>query len=159
MIKKGLIIFLTFFLFPQVMLAADICLSGWGTAAYNGTGVDTGTLHSAPYYQVDATHIICATGIGGSDRWYLTGSTANCTSGPADYYSDVGPGSNVLMAGGWTVSTGDSPAGVISALACPAPTSTPETSSIINNPNQDLFNGFIIFIIGFFGITWLFKKR
>lgn len=33
------------------------------------------------------------------------------------------------------------------------------TSSIISNPNQDLFNGFIIFFICLIFIIWFFKKN
>lgn len=42
----------------------------------------------------------------------------------------------------------------------PVATSTASTTiEYINNPNQDLFNGFILFMIGFFGMSWLFAKK
>jgi len=41
----------------------------------------------------------------------------------------------------------------------PDASTTVATTTTINNPNQDVFNGVLLFFIGFFGIIWLFKKR
>jgi len=31
--------------------------------------------------------------------------------------------------------------------------------TVINNPNQDLFNGIVLFLVSFFGTVWLFRRR
>lgn len=33
------------------------------------------------------------------------------------------------------------------------------TSTVINNPNQDFFNGVLLFLVSFFGTVWLFRRR
>jgi hypothetical protein len=38
-------------------------------------------------------------------------------------------------------------------------TTTVATTTLISDPNRDFFNGQLLFLIGFFGIIWLFKKR
>jgi len=38
-------------------------------------------------------------------------------------------------------------------------TSTAATSTPVNDPNRDLFNGFLLFFMSFFGMVWLFRRR
>lgn len=37
-------------------------------------------------------------------------------------------------------------------------TTSTTTVSIVNNPNQDVFNGIMVFLISLFGILWVFRK-
>jgi len=41
----------------------------------------------------------------------------------------------------------------------PPATTTTATTTTIDNPNQDFTNGVLLFLIGFFGMIWLFGKR
>jgi len=38
-------------------------------------------------------------------------------------------------------------------------TATTTTAGLINNPNQDFFNGVVLFLVSFFGTVWLFRRR
>jgi len=139
---------------------ADLFLEGWGTEEANGCYIDQedGTWNNG-------TYDIYSAGIEGVDMY--------CRIGTIDpetqlYYGQIGTGEAAVPCSEanaqtvtWLVDTGESPAGTVVA-GCEAPPEPPATTTasttIINNPNQDMFNGFLIFFMAWFGLMWMFRR-
>lgn len=63
--------------------------------------------------------------------------------------------------GGWTVSDlcVTDTLGDCGSAPPPMPTSTVASTTVMNNPNQDFFNGIVAFFAMFYGMIWLFRKQ
>jgi len=169
-----------FFAVP-VFAAGEVCVAGFGDTATNGTYTVTGSLHSRPTYS-NGTDVLCSDAT--TVLWYATSGLSNCNTGPANYYSNsVGSAEatpDLVPAGAWNVSGGASPAGTVVAgicgsggggavqappfeaifgLAATTTASSTHTVSIVDNPTQDVFNGYILFLSGMFAMLWLFKRK
>jgi len=99
--------------------------------------------------------------------WSRTGSPDN----GAYFRNAYGTGSGYFWNGGagWFEESGESLIfSIEGALASstdpdpdpdPDPTATTTTSGVINNPNQDIFNAIMVFLISYLGVVWLFRRR
>jgi len=109
--------------------------------SYNASWV--GLLDDGEYYA-----IVSYNGVGGTD---CTGDdVSTCVS---DLSSENRYQTTVCLSVlGGVGSEGD-------CLPPPPPDPPTATSTIISNPNQDFFNGILLFLIGMFGMIYIFKKR
>lgn len=132
---------------------------------FDGSGfTDTGILWSANTwysvlfeYDIDNARIRVTVNGGTPSSWVAVTATnvdglslrAPSTSGGNTYVDDI-----VVSNGTTPTPSGD---GLYPSGAEVFGTSTSFT--IVDNPTQDLFNGFILLLIGFFGMVWFFKKK
>jgi len=183
--KKAVKFFLStfIFLFPFVALAAYptnddgvncLLVSGAGTSAYNDYYSPTGTHGGVEYYQSAGGLLIYAIN-SGAGYWGMWTSFEEAN--PIAYAKS---GNTAPSSGSWGVDAfGSSPAPTVSVFGATCPTPPPpvghvwsfgdifgaatssasSTIAIVDNPTQDVFNGFIMFCVGMTLMMWLFKKR
>lgn len=103
----------------------------------------TGSLSSSDYYYMDDSS--SAPPYGGVKKWeasswsaYVTNNWKFTLTGSAGGSSHKNPFDEIF--------------GVASSTAS-------STISIVDNPTQDVMNGFILFFMSFGGVVWFFKKR
>jgi len=150
-------------LFATSEAHADLFLEGWGTEAANGCYIDQedGTWSNGTYE-------IYTAGIIETDTYCRVGTVDPETQA---YYGQIGTGIDAVPCDEtnaetiiWQVDTGDSPAGTVEANApgCESPPEPPATTTasttLINNPNQDMFTGWLVFFMAWFGIMWMFRR-
>lgn len=167
------------YVFYAPVAYADFRGSGFGDARMNDCFVSSGVTPddgSQVWANPTNTYFIVVSAIDGYYRSSDLSLDIDPYYGPpptVEYYK--APGGD-LTTGTWLVNTGTSPAGTFIFDLCPPPTPpTPVATSsetavfpgheastsyqIIDNPNQDYFNGLLAFMAGVVIIIWIFKGR
>jgi len=158
--KKILFAFALFFL-PVVAFAADMEASGYGTGGTNGVYIDQSTsVNGYPSYY-NGAYYLCH--MNTAHTWEI-GIDGLCIDGSGTapyYYTDDVAGTPDLVTT-WLVNDGASPAGTVVEYDPGSPdpdASSTATTTPINDPNRDFFNGMVLFFGGLWFVVWLFKSR
>jgi hypothetical protein len=144
-----------------------------GVYIYNEAGgypnalLDTGSLISPASLTTNPGGVATTTGwtttlSTGTNYWLVLNRTGSINAvNRYGWAAFAGTGAtSAVNTGSWAADT-NSFVYEIDGTAVVAPTSTTATATttLISDPNRDFFNGQLLFLIGFFGIIWLFKKR
>lgn len=170
--KYSLEVFLVFILisFPVYSFAftQGYTGSGWGSGNANVDFCDSGNTSQGYEYFWNTGHdyfLAIQTSLGFDRYWTVTTDL----NGSADYYHDYGGtgGANADTPDtvpSWTVNLGNSPSGTFVSIDCDGGgggggTEDSNTStSTINQSQENIFHGIIIFMISFLGMFWMLKS-
>jgi len=167
------VILSVFIVTPARALAADCYIvSAAGSTVTNGTYTnigDSATVYAGTGYAgIDAFGlnglltgpILVVTGSGTINAYELRGFTSPGDYGDGYYYNNAGAGGSYT-----TINTvnaqGSSPVPTIVLDDCSDPTPPSGTSTVyyVDNPTQDLFYGYILFLAGMTLIIWIMRGR
>jgi len=137
---------------------ADVCVSGSGSA--DGRWIYTGELNAHPYYTKGGRYLDYPNnGIG----WYM-GETV-LGAGAVTWYYTLAVTDDPTTAVDWLISTGANPAPTDgNVVFCPPPLSPPDlttgsATSSVEQIQQNLFHGWVVFFATMFGIVWFFRRQ
>jgi len=147
--------FVWFFVSSVAQAATDVTLSGFGTGGVDDVYINDGLINSRDSYS-NGTYHVCWQG----SHWQVDADNTTCNGGPSVMYYDA-TDQDVLQPCDvvtWSVGAGSSPAGSVDcAVEPPVATSTASTT-LISDPNRDVFNGILLFVIGMVFTIWLIRK-
>jgi len=150
------------FFAPHSYAGLNMCASGWGESSDNGTWVQSGTEGGKDYYVRGGVYLC----FNSNTRWYLHATTLSGCTAPT-YYSNADNQTTPDLTSGWVDNSGVfPPTGTIVSGDCitPTPTETGEfhystTTTVIDNPTQDIAIGIGIFLWTMYFVIWLFRRR
>jgi len=152
---------LTIFLSMPGLASAATCYeaSGFGNSSANGTYNIADTYNSADYF-TNSNGYYLFSHPAGTDYWAI--HDALDTAGtPSSYYNNTdAPPADPFST--WNVDGGTGntpPAGTIGACSSPPGPAGSTTLYYVDNPTQDLFYGYILFLAGMTLIIWILRGR
>jgi len=130
----------------------DVCYeaTGFGNASANGTYEADGVNGPQGFTQYQNENAWWIWNNASLPEWSLSHNPST-----GDYYRDS-PG----PPGAYTANGGTAPGGTVATSTCPGGSATTtETSSLVDNPAQNLFNMFMIMYMTMFGVIWFFRRK
>jgi len=132
---------------------ADITDGGSGNVSVNFGSINDTQVYKVWWGKISSvapTYDVCGNITNTTNFNSITDGNAHLEEGtPAFIYEPGGGGGGST---GWSFST------VFGEAASTSASST-RSVAIVDNPTQDVMNGFLLFIIGFFGMIWIFSLK
>jgi len=155
----SIITVLFFLLIPISIVSADLEVSGAGNAAANGCYVDN---MSGEWVQESSQYWIANDFVAGDNYCILIANGVG--SGQSQYFNNTGAticDESVATADAWSADAGSSPAPTVTQTTCTGGGGGEDTNatSTINQIQENLYHGIVLFFLSMFGMIWLLRKH